>query len=191
MVDEIRERLSSISWWMRLLNQQIAQRANKEDEAQGRFWQDRFRSIRIDDEESLLACAAYVELNPIRAAIAETLEESEFTSIKRRIESEVASANNTPPVDSSETLDPVQTRRDAFLARLTIDERNNSIGPCPNGLGQRCSDKGFLSLSHSEYFELLDWTARQLAAGKRGRTPASTPPILQRLGLSRESWCSL
>ena len=53
----------------------------------GRFWQDRFRLIKLIDE-SLLACMAYVDLNPVRAAMAETNEESYFTSIQRRIEAE-------------------------------------------------------------------------------------------------------
>lgn len=83
---EIRKRLSSISWWMRLLCQRVAQRANHEDEETGRFFQDRFKATRLTDEASLLACAAYVDLNPIRAAICETLEESDHTSVQRRIE---------------------------------------------------------------------------------------------------------
>ena len=54
--------------------------------AQGPFWQSRYRSVRLLDETALLACAAYVDLNPIRAALAETLEQSNFTSVQRRIE---------------------------------------------------------------------------------------------------------
>ena len=83
---EIRERLSSISWWMRLLCQRIAMRANREEEETGRFWQDRYRATVLTDEASLLACAAYVDLNPIRAAMCETLEDSDHTSVQRRIE---------------------------------------------------------------------------------------------------------
>lgn len=71
----VRGRLSDISWWMRLLSQNIAQRANKEDGELGEFWQSRYRSLRLIDETAILACAAYVDLNPIRAAIAETTEE--------------------------------------------------------------------------------------------------------------------
>jgi hypothetical protein len=73
---EIRERLSSISWWMRLLCQRIAMRANREENEVGRFWQDRYRATVLTDDASLLACAAYVDLNPIRAAMCEKLGES-------------------------------------------------------------------------------------------------------------------
>ena len=188
---EARKRLSDVSWWMRLLNQRIAQRANKEDDENGRFWQDRFRTIRIDDEESLLACATYVELNPIRAAIAETLEQSEFTSAKRRIESEIQSQASRSTSTTQDPKPAAAERRDAFLAKLSIDERNDSIGSLISKTNQRCSDKGFLALTTSEYFELLDWTARQIVPGKEGRTPESCPPILKRLGLARQSWCTL
>lgn len=85
-VAEIRSRLSDISWWMRLQCQTIAQRINKEDNATGKVWEARFHAVRLLDESALLACAAYVDLNPIRAAIAETLEQSDFTSIQRRIQ---------------------------------------------------------------------------------------------------------
>ncbi len=38
---------------------------------------------------------------------------------------------------------------------------------------------------------LLDWTARQQSGDKRGRTPESLPPALERLSLSPEAWCQL
>ena len=68
----IRKRLSDVAWWMRLLCQNIGTRANQEDKLVGKFSQGRYRAVRILDEEALLACAAYVDLNPIRAAMAET-----------------------------------------------------------------------------------------------------------------------
>jgi hypothetical protein len=65
---EVRLRLSDVSWWMRILCQKIAIRANMEDGELGKFWQSRYRAVRLLDEESLLACAAYVDLNPIQTA---------------------------------------------------------------------------------------------------------------------------
>jgi hypothetical protein len=80
-----RSRLSDISWWMRLLSQNIAQRANREDGEIGKFFQARYRAVRLLDETAILACAAYVDLNPIRAAMAKTIEESDFTSAQKRL----------------------------------------------------------------------------------------------------------
>ena len=68
---EIRKRLSDVSWWMRCTAENIARRANKEDECTGRFWEGRYKAQVILDEASLLACAAYVDLNPVRAAMAD------------------------------------------------------------------------------------------------------------------------
>ena len=69
---------------MRLLSQKIAQRANHDDNEVGKFWQARYRAVRLLDETAILSCAAYVDLNPIRAAMAQTIETSEFTSAQQR-----------------------------------------------------------------------------------------------------------
>ncbi len=177
-VAEIRSRLSDISWWMRLLCQRIAMRANAEDGELGKFWQNRFRAVRLLDEPSLLACAAYVDLNPIRAAMAETLEESDFTSVQRRIEARQEQQQQNASADR-------------FLAPIMLDERAEQAGPCRSDTADRCSDKGFLPMPLTDYLQLLDWTAREVVSGKPGSTPAHIQPILARLSLEADTWTTM
>jgi len=159
---------------MMLLCQRVAQRANHEEEENGRFFQDRYRATRLVDEASLLACTAYVDLNPIRAAMCQTLESSDHTSVQRRIaalpEHENLELAATPDdsTDLGQAESPEHVNGDAFLSPLMIDEHRDPIGPCASQSERCCSDKSFLAMSLEDYLELLDWSARQVAPGKHG-----------------------
>ncbi len=90
-----RERLGDVSWAMRLLNEPIARIANAEDDATGHFWESRFKCTPLLDEPGLVMCLVYADLNPIKAGVAVTPEQSDYTSIQQRIRELALEANNT------------------------------------------------------------------------------------------------
>ena len=186
---EIRRRLSDASWWMRCTAENIARRSNKEDQCTGRFWEGRYKAQVILDEASLLACAAYVDLNPVRAAMAKTPEESEFTGAKDRIDDLAQRATQSKGTHEWERSR--RREKSGWLSPLEINERTDPAGTDASPVARRASLKGFLSMSLADYLALLDWTGRQLRRKKRGVIPDHLAPILERIGLDPDCWCEL
>ncbi|MFH0919528.1 MAG: transposase [Fibrobacterota bacterium] len=91
-IEVIRGRLSSLSWFMRSLTENIARRANREDNCKGRFWEGRFKCQVILDESAFLTCLTYVDLNLVRAGAAVSPETSPYTSAFLRIQARQARA---------------------------------------------------------------------------------------------------
>jgi REP element-mobilizing transposase RayT len=84
-IDRYRERLTDLSWFMKCLDEHIARRANAEDGVTGRFWEGRFKCQLLTDERALAAAMAYVDLNPVRAGIANNVGRSHHTSVQARL----------------------------------------------------------------------------------------------------------
>jgi hypothetical protein len=80
-----RARLRDLSWFMKSLKEPISRRANAEDGCTGAFWEERFTSVPLLDQAALIACMAYVDLNPIRAKQADRPERSAHTGVRQRI----------------------------------------------------------------------------------------------------------
>ncbi len=165
IIQEWRDRLADISWYMRCLNEFIARKANFEDNCKGRFWEGRFKSQALLDEQALLTCMAYVELNPIRARMANRPETSEFTSIKQRIEKEVVSLE----ADLIEPKSPKVSLKDFVAGNEVLKDQ--------------------IPYQINEYLYLVDWSARAVREDKKGAIDDQLPPILQRLGIDAGYWC--
>jgi hypothetical protein len=202
---EVRKRLASVSWFMRCLAEPIARQANREDACTGRFWEGRFKCQPLLDEAAVAACMVYVDLNPMRAGIAQTPETSQFTSAYERIhacepvavvevaasvpESEpqpVASNKGTPRSKPNRTS---TARRAEYLSPLEL-ARTHADEACARPL-TRASNRGCLPISLPTYLQLLDWTGRQIRGDQRSAIPAELAPVLERLQISGASWVGL
>jgi len=161
-ITELRKRLGSLSWFMRCLNEYIARAANKEDDVKGRFWESRFKCQALLDYAAIAGGMVYIDLNPIRAGIAQTPENSDFTGIQHRIriwKQKTSSADRSSL--SGSWLCPISSE-DGYL--------------------------GILPMSEEEYFTLVDRSGRLLRSGKRGAIDADLAPILERIGAKPERW---
>jgi hypothetical protein len=166
-IAQLREQLSSISWWMRLLCQKVAQRINFEDGGSlGHVWKGRFHATVIEDTDYLLGCTFYVDLNAFKAGIALGIEDYKYTSAKIRLDMLRAQmhANDkqegppTEPIPEAKAQQAVSVPRISkgeFLSVMKIDTLSND--PQLHTRGHRCSDKGFLDYTDREYLRALEW----------------------------------
>ena len=169
---EQRARLSSPSWLLRLVKQEVSRRANAEDGCTGHFWEKRFTSVAVLDAAATLACMIYVDLNPLRAGMVTVPEQSLFTSIRHR----VARVQKGTRSDLESA--------DSELGTQLVAMPNCGPPDAFTGSQERWS------LGEGDYLDILDATARQVVAGKRGSMPAHSLPLLQRLGITPAAWLS-
>lgn len=200
-----RARLTDLSWFMRVLNESIARRANAEDEVTGRFWEGRFKSQALLDEKAVLTAMTYVDLNPIRAGMADTPEESDHTSVAERlaqlrqfVQTESPTGDmlpcsleecpeSGPAVASSggagiDVADVV-----VAIPRLRHERLLAQLAPQPlmpfDGAGRLCAAIPFV---FEDYVELVEASGRCQHPTKRGRIGEDTPQLLVRLGIDAE-----
>jgi REP element-mobilizing transposase RayT len=168
LLEKWRLRLYDISWFMRCMNEHLAQRANAEDQCKGRFWEGRFKSQALLDEGALLTCMSYVDLNPIRAGLAKTPEGSDFTSIQERIKA-YAKRQNSRKVK--------QTPKHQQPTKLYPFKRPREKDPVRS-----------IDFALDDYLRLVDWTGRAIREDKTGAIPNELAPILERTGLNPDAW---
>jgi REP element-mobilizing transposase RayT len=176
-----RARLQSLSWFMKCLKEPLSRLANRQDKARGAFFEGRFKSVAILDEESLLATCAYIDLNPVAAGIAEVPETSPHTSITTRVE-HVKTHGRSGDLKAAEKGSTAGSNASAGL--------EESIWLCPIEDRRKIdsSREGMLEdFSLGSYLLLVDFTGR-LFRDAKAVISAELAGILNRLGSSAEDW---
>ena len=117
----------------------------------------------------------YVDLNPIRAGMATTPENSDYTSIQERIK---------PSFDLGKVIEELSTHK----SLTDFGGELKPLMPFLDGINE--DEEEGIPMPYSAYLELVDWTGRAVLATKRGAIPADLPPILERLNISGKRWLS-
>jgi hypothetical protein len=109
----------------------------------------------------------YVDLNPIRAKMAGSLKESDFTSIQQRIK-----------------------QYQAFQKHQHIRKSDVSVLQQPKPLLKfGCSvDKNTLSFTLFDYLELADLSIRLIIPNKLGSVKIIQPALLTQLKIEIDTW---
>ena len=169
-----RQRLASISWFMACLNEKIARMCNQEDDCTGRFWEGRYKCQALLDQGAILSAMVYVDLNPVRAAIVQTPEESKFTSIydriqaiKQELSTKTQSENDLTLLENLDTFPEPQ--------HLLSLKSNNNLSTT-------------LDFCLFDYLQLVDCTGKIFSKDKKGKIPDKFLPILKRLQLNPNNW---
>ncbi len=197
----LRVRLTNLSWMMKALNEHIARRANREDDCTGRFWEGRFKCQRLLDEQAILTCMAYVDLNAVRSGAAKSLSDPQVTSAHDRIEAYQGRKRAAGLRERARSRVRCGRRRHRVKAvRAANRESHMSRAEkkkCDEALRQsRQADflakigvaGSPLGISEESYLELLDWTGRQVRSDKRGAIPETLSPLLTELDINTELW---
>jgi REP element-mobilizing transposase RayT len=80
-IPSLREKLSNLSEFVREIKVGFTRYYNKRHNRRGYFWGDRFKSVIVENGETLINCLAYIDLNPLRAGLVERPEEYRWNSL--------------------------------------------------------------------------------------------------------------
>ena len=182
-VARYRERLQDLGWFMKALKEPLARLANKEDDCKGTFWEARYKSIAILDEQALLATCTYIDLNPFAAGIAKTPEDAPHTSIKQRVD-HVRAKGDLDTLQAAAAATSVATARiEADLEQSFVSNSVTSVSPwsvsCGTvpGRGRKSTRPGANGVVELTPFEFFAPARRSRAA--TAEAPAS-PATLKR-----------
>ena len=180
-VKQARQRLQSLSWFMKCLKEPLARLANHEEQTRGAFFEGRFKSVAILDEEALLATCAYIDLNPLAAGIAKVPEASAHTSLKERVD-HVAAQGRT------EELKAARTGSVSGSAAAAGLEESHWLCPIEDRRRLDSAREGMVEgFSLGNYLLLVDYSARLFRQGK-ATLSREVAEILDRLGTSADHW---
>lgn len=211
-VASIRQKLVDMGQFMKDFKQRVAEVFNREDGAAGAFWEGRYVSIPLEGESQLLACMAYVDLNPHAAGLCERPEDDPHVSlhesvvsrekerkIRERQQAEQGNGREMLAVENAPAhhLTPAQAaqamasghdglKNPQMIAVVPDAERHAWTVPVC-GTGHPLRKSLFPSLRLEDYLRLVDCVARRWREGK-AQLEQMTADILDRIHIRADHW---
>ena len=171
---------------MKFLKEPLARLANKQDNMKGTFWDSRYKSIAVLDEEAILATCAYIDLNPVAAGVASTPEASPYTSIRQRVQHFKAKGDlpllksvREGSIRASHSIGNAE--QDHWL--IPFEDRRPHTNCKPSSDREGILEKFTLG----NYLLLVDYTGRLVRKGK-ARISDDIRDVFERLDSSIEFW---
>jgi len=81
LIPALREKWGSLSELVKEIKQGFSRFYNRRHRRKGFFWSERFKSVIVDNGDTLINCLAYIDLNPVRAGIVKKPEEYRWCSL--------------------------------------------------------------------------------------------------------------
>ena len=85
-IPSLREKLASLSEFVKEIKQSFSRYYNKTHHRRGTLWGERFKSLIVENGETLINCLAYIDLNPIRAGLVDRPEDYRWNSLGYHIQ---------------------------------------------------------------------------------------------------------
>jgi REP element-mobilizing transposase RayT len=210
---KVREKLSSLSFWMQLLKQRVAKRANAEvqdgEVCKGAFWKGRFEMTVINTRAHMLTCSVYIDLNAYRARMTDSLMGYQYTSIYMQLKEALNAmllsgdlvATQEHPMGAfpeSGMLSPIEFREIGSEGLSSLEAESSAVQTVESEGFEarkrarrkrlRCSDTGFLEITSKQYCELVEWSKEQLGAQRRGVVSGLEHAVVSSYGMSSAVW---
>ncbi len=87
-IPDFQKKWSSLSEFIKEIKQTFSRYYNKKHDRRGNLWGERFKSVIVENGETLINCLAYIDLNPVRAGLVDRPEAYRWNSIGYHVQTE-------------------------------------------------------------------------------------------------------
>ena len=115
-IERLRNRLGSVSRFVQELKQSFSRWYNKKYDRKGYLWGNRFKGVIIDQGEAQLICSSYIDLNPVRAGIAQRPEDYRWNSLGFHLRSPVRAGKLLHAISTVDILE--ESNKEKGLAQV-------------------------------------------------------------------------